>query len=104
MVGIVRAWCAVVTIMGSTIMGAVAVAAPAAADQGDFLRSLLPKYTYLTSEQLYREAAVACQVTRRSGRPGSDAVPVVRNDLRDLQVSVAVAGEIVAAALLYLPC
>ena len=89
-----------VTFAMSTIVGSLVMAAPAAADQGEYLRLMLPKYAYLNSEQLMREAAVACQITR-SGRPASDAVAVV---VKDLGVSVSAAGDIIAAALVHLPC
>ena len=84
----------------SMIAGSVAAASPAGADQGEFLRLMLPKYAYLNSQQLLREGAVACQITR-SGRPASDAVPVVA---KDLKISISAAGDIIAAALVYLPC
>ncbi len=85
---------------------AVAVAAPAGADQNDYLHLLLPKYAYLDSQQLLTEGAKVCSITR-SGRPASDAVAIVQKDLGELgvpSVSLSAAGEIVAAALVYLDC
>lgn len=79
---------------------AVVVAAPAGADQGDYLRMLLPKYAYLSSQQLLAEAGKVCHIVR-SGRSSSEAVPVVREDLA---VSTSTALDIVADARVYLGC
>jgi hypothetical protein len=106
MVSILRV---VFAVMAMVVAGAVA--APAEADrgqydQGEYLSMLLPKYTYLNSQQLIREGAIVCAITH-SGRPSSDAVLVVQKDLGAQGVpgvSLSVAGEIVAGANVYLGC
>ena len=84
----------------SVVPAAVALAAPAVADEDEFVRSMQTTYAFLTDQQLRSEGAKICS-TLRSGTPASDAVIMVSNDL---SVSVSAAGEIVSAAVVQLNC
>lgn len=84
----------------SVVPAAVALAAPAVADEDEFVRSMQSTYAFLTDQQLRSEGAKICS-TLRSGTPASDAVIMVSNDL---SVSVSAAGEIVSAAVVQLDC
>ncbi|WP_234783656.1 DUF732 domain-containing protein [Mycolicibacterium celeriflavum] len=90
-------------IVGSLIVAAVAAvgfAAPAAADQAEFVRKLQEQYVFLTADQLIAAGNKVCAATA-SGVPASDAVMMVRNDLG---VSVPAAGDIVSLAVVELGC
>jgi hypothetical protein len=80
--------------------GAVAFAAPAAAGEDEFVRTMQTSYVFLSEQQLRSEGAKICSVID-SGVPASDAVIMVRNDLG---VSISAAGEIVSAAVVQLGC
>jgi hypothetical protein len=82
------------------VAGAVAFAAPAAASEDEFVRTMQTKYVFLSEQQLLSEGAKICSVIG-TGVPASDAVIMVRNDLG---VSVSAAGEIVSAAVVQLGC
>lgn len=84
----------------SVVPAAVVLAAPAVADEDEFVRSMQTTYAFLTDQQLRTEGAKICS-TLRSGTPASDAVVMVRNDLG---VSISAAGEIVSAAVVQLDC
>jgi hypothetical protein len=78
----------------------LALAPAAAADSGEYLQGLAPKYAYLTPEQLLSEGTRVCKASR-SGMIAPNAVVMVQ---RDLGVSVSAAGDIVAAAVVQLDC
>jgi hypothetical protein len=84
--------------IGLVLSAAMSFAAPAAADEGDYLRKVLNRFAYLNAEQSIAEGAKICSVTR-SGTPASDAVIMVS---KDLQVSVPAAYYIVNAAVVHL--
>ena len=84
----------------SVVPAAVALAAPAAADEDEFVRTMQTTYAFLTEEQLRTEGTKICS-TLRNGTPASEAVIMVSNDL---SVSVSAAGEIVSAAVVQLNC
>ncbi|MCW2517068.1 MAG: hypothetical protein JWR11_6110 [Mycobacterium sp.] len=79
---------------------AIGLAPVASADEGDYLDLLQPRLTFLTKDQLLNEGYRVCRYVS-VGRPSSDAIPVVMNDL---QVSVAAAYALVPAALEHLDC
>ena len=91
-----------VLIAGLTSVSAFAVmaAAPAQADEATYLQRLLPRYASLNPQQLLAEGDRVCRAVR-SGIPSADAVKMVYNDLA---VSMAAAGDIVHAAIVYLGC
>jgi len=78
----------------------LAFASPAAADSGEYLNRLQPFYTNLSAEQLLSEGTKVCNALR-SGMTAPNAVIMVQ---RDLEVSLAAAGEIAAAAAVHLDC
>ena len=78
----------------------VAFAAPAAADEGDYLQEVQASYPFLTAEQLLSAGRTVCSATS-SGMSSADALMVVQKNLR---VSVSAAGDIVAAAVVHLGC
>ncbi len=79
---------------------AIGFAAPASADEEDFVRVLTTRFVYLTPEQVRAEGQWVCSVLA-SGVPASDAVMMVRNDLG---MSVSGAGELVSLAVVELDC
>lgn len=84
----------------SVVPAAVALAAPAAADEDEFVRTMQTTYAFLTDQQLRTEGAKICSVLG-GGTPASEAVIMVSNDL---SVSISAAGEIVSAAVVQLDC
>jgi hypothetical protein len=90
----------IVRVLVAVAAAAVAFAAPAAADENTFLKTLQTKYVFLSEEQLSSEGAKICS-TLGSGVPASDAVIMVRDDLG---VSISAAGEIVSLAVVELDC
>ena len=84
----------------SVVPAWVAFAAPAAADEDTFVRTMQTKYAFLTDQQLRTEGSKICSALGK-GTPASDAVIMVRNDLG---VSISAAGEIVSAAVVQLDC
>lgn len=79
---------------------AVAFAAPASADQSEFVRKVQSQYVFLTTDQLVATGQKVCAATT-SGMPASDAVMMVRNDLG---ISVPAAGDVVSTAIVELGC
>jgi hypothetical protein len=73
-------------------------AAPAAAQESDYLRVVLSRFAYLNAEQSLAQGNKICAVTR-SGVPAADAVIMTT---KDLQVSVPAAYDIVNAAVVHL--
>jgi len=82
------------------VLAAVVFAAPAAADEDEFVRTMQTSYAFLTDQQLRTEGAKICSVLG-SATPASEAVIMVRNDFG---VSISAAGEIVSAAVVQLGC
>ena len=78
----------------------LAFAAPASADEGDYLQMLQAKLTLLTTRQLLSEGGKVCTATH-SGMTSSDAVIMVQ---KDLAVGVPDAVYIVEAAGVGLGC
>ncbi len=91
-----KAWITTVALAASI---AVWAAAPAAADESEYLRLVDGKYN-LSTQQLLAEGHKVCEATSR-GTLSSDAVNMV---YRDLGVSVAVASDIVVAARVGFGC
>jgi hypothetical protein len=79
---------------------AVAVAAPAAADEDSYLQRLQPRLTFLSAEQLLSEGNKVC-IASKAGMKSVDAVQMVQNDLA---ASVPAASDIVSAAVVELDC
>jgi hypothetical protein len=89
-----------VHVLLTVVAGAVAFAAPAAASEEDFVRTMQTRYVFLSDQQLRSEGAKICDVLN-SGVTGADVVIMVSNDL---EVSISAAGEIVSAAVVELDC
>jgi hypothetical protein len=79
---------------------AIRVAPSAAADESDYLNQLSPRLAFLSTEQLRAEGYKVCRYVG-VGRPTADAIPVV---MKDLQITVAGALDIIAAAVEELDC
>jgi hypothetical protein len=79
---------------------AIGVAPPAAADENNYLSQTQPKLAFLSAQQLLAEGYKVCRYIS-VGRPSSDAVPMV---VQDLGVSVPAAVYIVAPAIEELDC
>ena len=84
----------------AVVATAVAVAAPAAAGENEFVQKLRERYVYLSEAQLTSEGAKVCDAIA-GGMTSADAAIMVR---QDLGVAVAVAGNIVSAAVVDLDC
>ena len=78
----------------------LAFAAPAAADESEYLHQVQPSYMYLSPQELLSEGTKVCQVAQ-TALPAPNIVGMVQ---RDLKVSVTTAGDIVAAAVVQLDC
>ncbi len=77
------------------IGAAMVFAAPAAADEEEYLKPLREQFVYLSEEDLLSAGQRVCQVVA-SGHPSADAVVMVR---KELGISVGAAGEVVSAAV-----
>jgi hypothetical protein len=89
--------------MGLSILAAcaaVAFAAPASADQDEFVRQLRERYVYLTPEQLITAGNKICALNR-SGKPSAESQIMVSEYLG---ISVPAAGRIVNLANVELGC
>jgi hypothetical protein len=84
----------------AVVATAVALSAPAAADETAYLQRLQARYVFLSADQLLSAGAKVCSATR-SGHTSADAVTMVRNDLG---VSISAAGDIVSTAIVDLDC
>lgn len=87
--------------LGALAAGAavsLAVASPAAADPGSFLKEVQPFYQNFSVEQLLSEGFRVCSATQR-GMTSPQAVQMVQDDIG---ASVTAAGDIVAAAVVKL--
>ena len=78
----------------------VAFAAPASAVDDEYLHALQDSYPFLSPQQLLSEGQKICNATR-GGMNSTDAVSMV---VKDLQVTVPAAGNIVSAAVVHLGC
>ncbi len=87
-------------VAATALMFALAAAAPAAADESEYLRLLQPKYVYLSAQQLLDEGHKVCSAIN-SGMLSADAANMVQ---KDLPVSVATSVDIVGAAAVQLGC
>lgn len=90
----------IIGLLIAAVVTAVALAAPAAADQSEFVRKLQEQYVFLTAEQLITAGHKVCAAAA-SGVPASDSVMMVRNDLG---ISVPAAGDIVSLAAVEFGC
>lgn len=81
-------------------VAAVALAAPASADEADYLRKMQPKYVFLTNDQLMSIGHKACAVAA-TGAPASDSVVMIS---REFGVSVPGASDLVSTAVVELGC
>jgi hypothetical protein len=97
MVHLVRVLIAVVATL---LASAVTAAAPAAADESGYLQQLVPKYVFLSPQQLLDEGHKVCDAIHR-GMISPDAAIMVQ---KDLAVSVTAAVDIVGAAGVQLGC
>ncbi|HEY7053366.1 MAG TPA: hypothetical protein VH496_14715 [Mycobacterium sp.] len=89
-----------ITAVTIALASALLAAAPAQADQGEYLKSLQPKYVYLSAQQLLDEGARVCAL-KSQGVDSIDAIGVI---VKDLSVSVATAADIVSTAVAKLDC
>lgn len=89
-----------IVVTATALAGALATAAPAAADEAEFLRKLQDQYRYLSADQLLAAGHKVCAAARL-GVPASDSVMMVRDFLG---TSVPAAGDIVSAAVVELEC
>ena len=84
----------------------LAFAAPAAADESEYLGVVQPKFgAFLTTQQLLSEGNRVCAASK-NGTIAPDLVTMVQNDLRvdGQKVAVGVAADIVAAAVVHYGC
>ncbi|KUI33600.1 hypothetical protein AU197_19955 [Mycobacterium sp. IS-1590] len=86
-------------LIGATA-AAVVFAAPAAADQAEFVRKLQEQYVFLSADQLIAAGNKVCANAAR-GVPAADSMLMVREDLG---VSVAAAVDIVSLSVSELGC
>jgi hypothetical protein len=86
--------------VAAAVAFAVMAASPAQASESDYLAAVQPKFTFLSTQQLLDEGYKVCRATR-GGMIAPDAVRMV---YKDLAVSMAVADDIVAAAVVDLGC
>jgi hypothetical protein len=89
-----------IAVVATVLASAVTAAAPAAADEGEYLRLLQPKYVFLSTRQLLDEGHKVCDVMHR-GMISPDAANMVQ---KDLAVSLAAAVDIVGSAGVQLGC
>jgi hypothetical protein len=96
----IRPFRVLIAAVAAAVAFAVMTASPAQANESDYLAALQPKFAFLSSQQLLDEGYKVCQATR-GGMIAPDAVKMVYNDL---SVSMAVADDIVATAVVDLGC
>jgi hypothetical protein len=92
-------WSIALRVLIAAMATSLMFAAPAAAEDGEYLQ-VLRTYPYLSAQQLLSEGAKICEATR-SGVSSTNAVVMVQ---KDLGVGVPEAGDIVAAAVVHLGC
>ena len=95
-------WSNALRVLIAAPVASLAFAAPAMAeaDSAEYLHAVQPWYTNVTAQQLLSEGMRVCSAVR-SGRTAPQAVQMVQDDIG---VSVTAAGDIVAAAVVYLDC
>ena len=93
-------WSIVLRVLIAATVTSLTFAAPAAADEEEYLHGLRETYVFLSTEELLSEGIKVCKAVR-SGMTSSNAAIMVQ---RDLRVSVPTAGNIVAAAVVQLDC
>ena len=79
---------------------AIGFAPSAAADDQAYLNSVVPRYAAYTPQQLLNAGYKVCAFIA-PGRAAPTAVPMV---VEDLKTSTSIATDIVAAAIVELPC
>jgi hypothetical protein len=89
-----------IAVVATALAFAIMAAAPAAADESEYLRLLQPKYAFLSSQQLLAEGQKVCEAIHR-GMISPDAANMVQ---KDLTVSVPVSVDIVSTAAVELGC
>jgi hypothetical protein len=77
-----------------------AFAAPATADEGEYVAALHARFPYLSAEHLLSAGRIVCDATS-SGSNSADTLLMVQ---KKLGVSVPTAGTIVSAAVVHLDC
>jgi hypothetical protein len=92
-----------IAVVATAVAFAVMAAAPAAADEPEYLRQLQDKFSFLSKQQLLAEGHKACHAID-GGMNSADVTNMVQKDLKDLWVSLAVSGEIVSTAAVELGC
>lgn len=89
-----------VRVLLAVAVAALGFAAPAAADEDEFVRTLQTRYVYLTEQQLRAEGYKVCNALR-SGVTSADAALMVH---ADLGMSMSGASELVSTAAVQLGC
>ncbi|WP_157897690.1 DUF732 domain-containing protein [Mycolicibacterium rutilum] len=79
---------------------ALALAAPAVADEADFVRKMHDQLVFLTPDEILAAGYRVCAAAR-SGVPASDSVVTVSDELG---ISVPSAGDLVSLAVVELGC
>jgi hypothetical protein len=93
----------IAVVLTAPAFAVMAAQSPAKASESDYLAAVQPRFTFLTAQQLLAEGHKVCAAIGHTGNGmiSPDAVNMV---YKDLSVSMAVAGDLVAAAVVYLPC
>ncbi len=87
-------------VLVAVVVGGLALAVPARADENDYLAALQSKYTFLSTQQLLSAGHQVCDATR-GGMASADAANMLQ---KDFAVSVPVSVDIVSAAAVHLGC
>ncbi|MCV7022519.1 DUF732 domain-containing protein [Mycolicibacterium novocastrense] len=90
----------IIGLLIGTTATAVAFAAPAAADQAEFVRKLQQQYVFLSADQLIATGNKVCANAAR-GVPAADSMLMVREELG---VSIQAAVDIVSLSVSELGC
>jgi len=93
-------WSNVLRALFAVAATSVAFAAPASAADDEYLHALQDSYPFLSPQELLSEGQKICNATR-GGMNSTDALNMV---VKDLQVTVPAAGNIVSAAVVNLGC
>jgi hypothetical protein len=93
-------WSNVLRALFAVVATSLAFAAPASAAEDEYLHALQSSYVFLSPQQLLSEGQKVCNAIR-GGMNSTEAISMV---VKDLQVSVPAAGNIVAAAVVNLGC
>jgi hypothetical protein len=87
-------------VTATALASAVITAAPAAANENEYLRQLQPKYPFLTREQLLTEAQRVCDATAQ----GMSSPDISNMVVKDLSSSLAAAIDITSTAIVQYGC